>query len=62
MISKMTFSNSTLSVTASGTLLSILPNVNSEDILKTVLLATIGAIVSFTLSFVFKIFIKKYKR
>lgn len=58
----MTVSNSTLSMTASGTFLSILPNVNSEDVLKTVLLATIGAVVSFTLSFVFRIFTKKYRK
>ncbi|WP_167519878.1 hypothetical protein [Flavobacterium limi] len=57
----MTVSNTTLS-TASGTFLSILPNLNSEDVLKTVLLAVIGAVVSFTLSFVFKILIAKYRR
>lgn len=62
MISKMTISNSTISTTASGTFLSILPNLNSEDVVKTVILATIGAVVSFTLSFVFKIFTKKYRR
>ncbi|GGF24501.1 hypothetical protein GCM10011518_37280 [Flavobacterium limi] len=61
MMSKMTVSNTTLS-TASGTFLSILPNLNSEDVLKTVLLAVIGAVVSFTLSFVFKILIAKYRR
>nr|WP_315248677.1 hypothetical protein [uncultured Flavobacterium sp.] len=57
----MTVSNTTLS-TASGTFLSILPNLNSEDVLKTVLLAVIGAVVSFTLSFVFKILSTKYRR
>lgn len=58
----MTNSNSTLSATVSGTFLSIVPNLHSEDVIKTVLLATIGAVVSFTLSFIFRFLIKKYRR
>ncbi|WP_317124982.1 hypothetical protein [Flavobacterium sp. RSP49] len=39
-------SNNTLSIgNASGTLLSVMPNIVSEDILKTIFLAIIGAII-----------------
>ena len=57
----MTASNPTLMGTAGGTFLSVIPNLNSEDILKTVLLAAVGAIVSFGISMVLKFVIKKYK-
>ncbi|MGG7034450.1 MAG: hypothetical protein ACI7YS_04545 [Flavobacterium sp.] len=40
--------------TASGTLLSIVPNIFSEDILKTIILAVVGAIVSFLVSLLLK--------
>ena len=36
--------------TASGTVLSILPNILSEDIVKTIILSALGATVSFTVS------------
>jgi len=58
----MQSSNPTLIGTAGGTFLSVLPNLHSEDIFKTVLLATIGAIVSFMISMVLKFFIKKHKK
>ena len=58
----MQHSNSTAIGTASGTFLSILPNLHSEDVLKTVILASVGAIVSFTISLVLKFFIKKHKK
>ncbi|RVT75364.1 hypothetical protein EOD40_11415 [Flavobacterium sufflavum] len=58
----MDHSNSTVIGTAGGTFLSILPNLHSEDVLKTIILATVGAIVSFTISLVLKIFIKKHKK
>jgi hypothetical protein len=48
--------------TAGGTFLSVIPNIQSADVLKTVLLATIGAIVSFTISLVLKSIIKKHKK
>jgi hypothetical protein len=35
--------------TAGGTFLSVLPNLHSEDVLKTILLAALGAIVSFVI-------------
>jgi hypothetical protein len=47
--------------TAGGTFLSVVPNLHSEDVLKTVLLAAVGAIVSFGISMVLKFVIKKYK-
>jgi hypothetical protein len=55
----MNHTNLTLRGTAGGTFLSILPNLSSEDVFKTVILAAIGAIVSFLLSLVLKLFIKK---
>ncbi|HNP32576.1 MAG TPA: hypothetical protein PKN96_04740 [Flavobacterium sp.] len=48
--------------TAGGTFLSIIPNIQSADVLKTVLLAAIGAVVSFTISLVLKSIIKKHKK
>jgi hypothetical protein len=47
--------------TAGGTFLSVVPNLHSEDVLKTVLLASIGAIVSFGISMALKFIIKKHK-
>ncbi|EIA08669.1 hypothetical protein HJ01_02391 [Flavobacterium frigoris PS1] len=44
--------------TASGTLLSIVPNIVSEDIIKTIILAGIGAMVSFTISLLLKWLLK----
>jgi hypothetical protein len=44
--------------TATGTLLSILPNLFSEDVLKTIILAALGATVSFTVSLLLKWFMK----
>jgi hypothetical protein len=58
----MQSSNPTLIGTAGGTFLSVVPNLHSEDVFKTVLLATIGAIVSFTISMALKFFIKKHKK
>jgi hypothetical protein len=48
--------------TAGGTILSIIPNVFSADLIKTILLASVGAIVSFTVSYVLKCIFKKFKR
>lgn len=58
----MQSSNPTLIGTAGGTFLSVLPNLHSEDILKTVLLAAIGAMVSFVLSLMLKCIVKKHKK
>jgi hypothetical protein len=58
----MPSSNPILIGTASGTFLSMLPNLHSEDVLRTVLLAAIGAIVSFVLSMILKFIVKKHKK
>ncbi|SEB01597.1 hypothetical protein SAMN05443667_11565 [Flavobacterium gillisiae] len=58
----MQSSNSALVGTAGGTFLSILPNLQSEDVVKTVILATLGAIVSFTISIILKFLIRKHKK
>jgi hypothetical protein len=48
--------------TAGGTFLSVLPNLHSEDVLKTVVLASVGAIISFMISMTLKYLIKKHKK
>jgi hypothetical protein len=58
----MTTSNPTLMGTAGGTFLSIVPNIHSADILKTIILASVGAIVSFTISLLLKSILKKHKK
>ncbi|TRX43081.1 hypothetical protein FNW21_01730 [Flavobacterium restrictum] len=55
-------SNTTLVGTAGGTFLSVLPNLHSEDVLKTIILATLGAVVSFSISLILKFFIRKHKK
>ena len=47
--------------TAGGTLLTIFANIHSEDLVKTALLACIGAIVSFTISLGLKWLAKKFR-
>jgi len=58
----MQSSNSALVGTAGGTFLSIIPNLNSEDVVKTIVLASIGAAVSFTISIILKFLIRKHKK
>ena len=48
--------------TASGTLLSVVPNILSEDIVKTTILAVVGAIVSFAVSLLLKWLTKSKKK
>ena len=57
----MTTNNSTFIGTAGGTFLSIVPNIHSADVLKTIVLAGLGAVVSFTVSLVLKRILKKHK-
>ena len=54
--------SSTLMGTAGGTFLSMIPNINSEDIVKTIILASVGAIVSFMISILLKSLQKKHKK
>jgi len=58
----MSSNNPTLIGTAGGTFLSIVPNIESEDIVKTIILAAVGAIVSFTISLLLKSLNKKHKK
>ncbi|MBP7397357.1 hypothetical protein [Flavobacterium sasangense] len=58
----MTANNPILMGTAGGTFLSIVPNLSSDDIAKTVILATVGAVVSFTISLLLKSLNKKHKK
>ena len=58
----MIANNPTLMGTAGGTFLSIIPNIHSEDIARTVILATVGAVVSFTISLLLKSLQKKHKK
>jgi len=48
--------------TASGTLLTVVVNIGSSDILKTVILAAIGAVVSFCMSVLLKWVVKKLRK
>ena len=48
--------------TVSGTVLTVAVNVGSTDILKTVILAALGAVVSFGMSVFLKWLVKRFKR
>ena len=54
--------NDTLAGTIGGTLLSIAAIINSEDIAKTIILASAGAVVSFFVSLLLKCVIRKRKK
>ena len=54
--------NDTLAGTIGGTLLSIVATINSEDVAKTIILASSGAIVSFFVSLLLKCLIRKRKK
>ena len=56
------FDNSTKAGTVGGTLLTILVNINSADLLKTVILAALGAVVSFSVTLLLKVLIKRFKK
>jgi mannitol-specific phosphotransferase system IIBC component len=56
------FDNTTKAGTVSGTLLTIFANITSEDVLKTIILAAIGAAVSFTVTIFLKALIKRLKK
>ena len=55
-------SDTTVIGTVGGTFLSIVPNLTSHDIAKTAILATVGAVVSFTISLLLKSLHKKHKK
>ncbi|HEX3025506.1 MAG TPA: hypothetical protein VHP12_09860 [Chitinophagaceae bacterium] len=54
--------NGTKAGTAGGTLLTIIINIKSEDVLKTMVLAAVGAVISFAVSFLLKQFIRMLKK
>jgi hypothetical protein len=54
--------SSTAAGTAGGTLLTIFANVHSEDLVKTTLLACIGAVVSFMVSLALKRVARKVRK
>jgi mannitol-specific phosphotransferase system IIBC component len=56
------FDTSTKAGTAGGTLLTILGNINSADLLKTGILAAVGAVVSFSVTLLLKFLIKRIKK
>ncbi len=56
------FDNTTKTGTITGTLISILGNLHHEDLLKTAILAAIGAIVSFLVSLSLKAIVKYFKK
>ncbi|MBF4473357.1 hypothetical protein [Flavobacterium sp. HJJ] len=58
----MQASNSPLMGTISGTFLSMVPNLQSEDVLKTVVLAIIGAVVSFVISILLKKLVRRKRK
>lgn len=48
--------------TASGTLLSVMPNILSEDIAKTIILAVVGAFASFMVTLLLKWFTRSKRK
>jgi hypothetical protein len=48
--------------TVGGTLLTVIVNIQGADILKTCILAAIGALVSFCMSLAIKWVVKQYKK
>lgn len=58
----MMFDNTTKRGTAGGTLLTILVNITCEDIIKTAILAAVGAVVSFGVTLLLKLLMKRYKK
>lgn len=54
--------NGTILGTVSGTALTVVVNISSPDILKTVILAAIGAVVSFGVSLLLKELAKRLKK
>ena len=56
------FDNTTKAGTVSGTLLTIFANINSDDLVKTALLAAVGALVSFSVTIVLKALAKVFSK
>ena len=56
------FDNNTKAGTAGGTILTIIFNITSEDLIKTAVLAAIGAVISFSVTLLLKFLLKKVKK
>lgn len=56
------FGNGTILGTVSGTVLTVAVNIGSSDLLKTITLAALGAVVSFSVSLLLKWLVKKFKK
>lgn len=56
------FDNTTKAGTVSGTLLTIFVNIFSEDLIKTALLAAVGALVSFLVTISLKAIARRLKK
>jgi hypothetical protein len=56
------FDNSTKAGTIGGTLLTILVNIDGADLVKTGILAAVGAIVSYSVTRLLKFLIKLFKK
>ena len=54
--------NGTILGTVSGTVLTVAVNIGSSDLLKTVILAALGAVVSFSVSLLLKYIAKRLKK
>lgn len=59
---KEVFDNTTKRGTAGGTLLTIFANISREDLIKTAILAAIGAVVSFGITLLLKFLVKRMKK
>lgn len=59
---KQVFDNTTKTGTAGGTLLTIFANISSEDLVKTAILAGVGAVVSFSVTLFLKLLIKRSRK
>jgi ABC-type sulfate transport system permease component len=56
------FDKTTRSGTITGTLLTIASNIRSEDLVKTAMLAAVGALVSFLVTLLLKVVVRWIKR
>jgi hypothetical protein len=62
MASHQNIENGTILVTVCGTVLTVLVNIGSSDIIKTVVLAALGAVVSFSVSLLLKWLVKRLNK
>jgi mannitol-specific phosphotransferase system IIBC component len=62
MASHQNIENGTILGTVCGTVLTVLVNIGSSDIIKTVVLAALGAVVSFSVSLLMKWLVKRLNK